>query len=281
MTSSFTSGTYDRSLATIKRGLNIQEDSLDFLENADAVIEWIDSSKYALNSKKTFYIAIVSTLKKNQSNSLEKYRVKMDALNKQVSDKSKEQELSPAEKLKYLEWPQILEVYERIRLAVHDLESFQDYLIVSLYVLQPPVRLDYAPVKVVNTRPEQLEGNYLVLTGPYFIFTEYKTAKKYGVSQSPPLPPELCDIINTWRTLVDDEYLLIGANGLPMVAWELGQRLIRTFEKLSGKSVGANILRHSYDSWLRRNEMSFRESAALAAQMMHSQTMSQLYRRIT
>jgi hypothetical protein len=78
-----------------------------------------------------------------------------------------------------------------------------------------------------------------------------------------------------------DDYLLIGTNGGPMKEWDLGQTLIRTFEKHSGKSVGANILRHSYDSWMRRNEMTYKQSSTLANQMMHSQSMSHLYRRLT
>ena len=291
MSSPFTSSTYERSIATIKKGLNFQEPDNDFLVLTDAVIDWIDNSKYAVNTKKTFYIAIVSTLKKNPNApnliALEKYRAKMDALNKQVQDTMEEQKLSPAEELKYMEWPQILEVYEKIRLAVHDLWSFQDYLIVSLYVLQRPMRLDYADMKVCTIPPKNPTSNYLVWplgnAKPYFVFSEYKTVKKWGVSQSPPLPQELCDIIRTWLTLVDDEYLLIGGNddGLPMKAAELGQRIIRIFEKHSGKSVGVNILRHSYESFRRKGEMSFKESAELARQMGHSQTMSQLYRRLT
>ena len=109
--------------------------------------------------------------------------------------------------------------------------------------------------------------------------TDYKTYKLKGALRNP-LSPELCDVIREWRTLVDDDYLLIGSNGLPMKEWELGQRLIRTFEKHTGKSIGVNVLRHSYDSWLRRHEMSFKESAALALSMGHSQQMSQLYRRL-
>ena len=81
--------------------------------------------------------------------------------------------------------------------------------------------------------------------------------------------------------MVDDDYLLLGANGLPMQAWDLGQTIIRIFEKHANKSVGVNILRHSYVSWERRHELSFKESAELARQMGHSQTMSVLYRKIT
>jgi integrase len=215
------------------------------------------------------------------------YRGKMDALNKEIEDKSKDQELSETEKLKYMEWPQILETVEKIRLAVHDLESFQDYLIVCLYTLMPPVRLDFAEMRVVQEEPAEHGANYLVwpqggplgTPKPYFLFTDYKTYKTNGAQRNP-LSPELCDVIQEWRTMVDDDYLLLGANGLPIQAWDLGQTLIRIFEKYANKSVGVSILRHSYASWVRRHELTFKQSAELARQMGHSQTMSALYRKI-
>jgi hypothetical protein len=281
MASLFTSATYERSIATVRRGLNAPE-GLDFLNDSGAVIGWIDTSKYATNSRKTFYIAIYSTLKKANlfPEAQIAYRAKMDALNEDVSNKMKEQKLSETEKAKYLEWPQILEVYERIRLAVCDIPTFQEYLIVSLYVLICPRRLDYAEMQIVSEEPAEHGANYLVWNDkPYFFFTDYKTYYKHGAERVV-LSPELCDVIREWRDLVDDSYLLIGANGLPMKEWDLGQTIIRIFEKHSGKSVGVNILRHSYDSWLRRNEMTYKQSKTLANQMMHSQQMSHLYRRI-
>jgi hypothetical protein len=281
MASLFTSATYERSLATVRRGLNAPE-GLDFLNDSGAVIAWIDQSKYATNSRKTFYIAIVSTLKKNNlfPDAYQAYKNKMDTLNHLVSTKAQDQALTEAEKSKYMEWPEILEAYERIRLAVHDPQSFQDYLIVSLYILVTPARLDYAQMKIVSEEPAEHGANYLVLTDePYFLLTDYKTYTTHG-AQRTPLPKELYDIIMEWRSLVDDEYLLIGSNGLPMLPWELGQTIIRIFEKHTGKSVGVNILRHSNDSWLRRFEMTYKQSKALANQMMHSLTMSHLYRRI-
>jgi len=281
MTSVFTSSTYERSISIVRKALGAA-DGLDFLNDSGAVISWIDQSKYAINSRKTFYIAIYSTVKKANlfPEAQVTYRAKMDALNEEVSNKMKEQKLSETEEAKYLEWPQILEAYERMRLAVCDLQTFQEYLIVSLYVLIRPRRLDYAEMKIVSEEPAEHGANYLVWSDkPYFFFTDYKTYKTHGAERIV-LSPELCDVIREWRDLVDDSYLLIGANGLPMKEWDLGQTIIRIFEKHSGKSVGANILRHSYTSWMRRGELSFKESAELARQMGHSQTMSALYRKI-
>jgi hypothetical protein len=258
-------------------------DGLAFLEHSTAVIDWIDNSDYALNSKKLYYIALVSTLKANNlfPEALAAYKVRMDDLNLQSITIMKDQSLSPAEQHKYMEWPDILEAYERIRLAVCDLQTFQEYLIVSLYILVPPERLDYASMRIVSEEPLEHGANYLVWGDkPYFLMTNYKTYKKYGARRSPPLPKALCDIIKEWRSMVDDEYLLIAPDGRPMPEWLLGQTIISVFEKYTGKKVGANILRHSYASWMRKGELSFKESAALAQAMGHSQAMSALYRKI-
>ena len=288
--SSSTLATYKRSIAQLRKAIapGTPETNFDFLANHGAICSWLDEQDYKPNSKKTFYISLVSKLKSMcliDNDGLQEaagvYRDKMDELNKKISDKSKDQELSETEKAKYLEWPQILEVLEKIRLAVHDVESFQDYLIICLYTLMPPVRLDFAEMRIVQEEPAEHGANYLVLADkPYFLFTDYKTYAKYG-AQRTTLPLPLLDVIQEWRSMVDDEYLLLGSNGLPMKEWELGQTIIKVFEKHSGKSVGVNILRHSYASWMRRAEMSFKASAELAQAMGHSQNMSALYRKIT
>lgn len=281
MTSSHTTVTYERAINRVRVALKAA-DGLDFLNDTAAVFNWIDNAPYSLNSRKTHYIAIYSTLKKAEapSNILDIYKARMDALNKEASDKMKEQKLSPAEEAKYMEWPDILETREKIRLAIHDIESFQDYLIVCLYTMVRPMRLDYAEMQIVSEEPAEHGANYLIWSSkPYFFFTDYKTYTKYGVERVV-LSPELCDVIREWQDLVDDSYLLMGLSGLPMKDWELGQRIISIFEKHANKSVGVNILRHSHSSWMRRGELSFKESAELARQMGHSQQMSALYRRI-
>jgi len=288
--SSSTLNTYARSIAQLRKAIapGTKFDDFSFLANHGAICSWLDGSDYKPNSKKTFYISLVSKLKglclvgdDSMSEASGVYRAKMDALNKEIEDKSKDQELSETEKLKYMEWPQILETVEKIRLAVDDLDTFQDYLIVCLYTMMPPVRLDFAEMRVVSEEPAEHGANYLIWNDkPYFLFTDYKTYRTHG-AQRTPLPPALIDVVREWRTLVDDDYLLLGSNGLPIQAWDLGQTLIRIFEKHANKSVGVSILRHSYASWVRRHELSFKQSAELARQMGHSQTMSALYRKIT
>jgi len=236
-----------------------------------------------MNSRKVFYIAIVSTLKKAElyPDAWLEYKAKMDELNHTVAVDSEEQTLTAKESEKFVEWPLVLKTLEDIQADVSDLASFQDYLIVSLYTLMPPVRLDYAEMKIAKAEPEKPECNYLIMNkNPYFLLTQYKTAKKYGATRLP-IPKNLLAIINEWLEMNDSEDFLISPNSLkPMPPWELGQTIIRVFKKHLNKDVGVNVLRHSHATWLRRNEMSLKESKELAKAMQHSVGMSQLYRRI-
>jgi hypothetical protein len=284
-----TLATYNRSIAQIRKAIAplTPLNDYSFLSNHEAIISWIDGTDYSVNTKKTFYISLVSKLKSlclvgddAMSEAAGQYRAKMDTLNSSIKTNAESQELSETEKAKYLPWPQVLECLEKIRLAVDDAWSFQQYLIIALYCLTPPVRLDYAGMKVVTAKPEDTSCNYLVMSEkPYFIFNKYKTEKRYG-AQVVPLPPALLEVVEEWLDMTNDEYLLINQNGSPMPEWQLGQMITEVFKKHSGKAVGANVLRHSYISFQRQNEPAFKTTQALAQSMMHSPEMNQLYRKL-
>jgi integrase len=278
--SEHTKSTYERSLKILRAAVGV-EDGIDFLNDSAKVIEWISSSKYALNSRKVFYIAIVSTLKNaGLSEALAAYKAKMDEMNKEVAEKAEEQALTPEEAEKFVEWPEILAVLPKLEAEVSDLASLQDYMIASLYTLMPPVRLDYAEMKVAAVEPEKPDTNYLIMSKkPYFLLTQYKTAKKWGALRLT-IPKKLLEIIKEWLNFVGDDFLISPASHKPMPPWELGKTIVRVFKKHLGKDVGVNVLRHSHTTWLRRNEMSLKESKDLAKAMQHSVGMSQLYRRI-
>jgi len=280
--SDHTKNTYERSISTVRKGLGI-EAGMEFLQDSARVIAWIDSSKYKPNSRKVFYIAILSTLKAQNilRDVWPAYKTKVDALNRQIAEASEEQVLTPEEQAKFVEWPAILDCLEnKIFPAVADLATFQEYLIISLYCLMPPLRLDYAEMKVVAVEPEKPEGNFLVMgKKPYILLTQYKTARCYG-HQRLEVPKKLVTILKEWRTLQDTDYLLVSpSSNNPMPPWELGQTIIKVFEKHLDKSVGVNVLRHSYITWMRKDEMKIKKSADLSKAMLHSVGMSHLYRR--
>jgi hypothetical protein len=263
----------------LRKAFALPEDDLEFLKDTGKVIDWIESSKYALNSRKAIYIAIVGTLKAQEGYDLTPYRTKMDSYNKEVTAHYETQQLTAVEEGKYLPWNEILDAVEKARLAVEDVWTLQEYIILALYTMMPPVRLDYGEMKVVPVEPAEPVGNYLVWSKkPYFYFSDYKTFKVYGVMRIQ-LKPALVDELEEWLRY-PDQYLLVDRSGNPLGAVALGQLIISTFHKHSGKKIGVSMLRHSYISYVRAKELPIKQSDALAHQMMHSPKMSMIYRKL-
>jgi hypothetical protein len=273
---------YTRSLNILRKALDAPDDDLTFLKDYEMVINWIEGSKYALNSKKSIYIAVVSSIKNLDGfeNACLKYREKMDSYNTTVQTNYETQQMSESEAAKWLPWSDILDVVETARVAVEDCWSLQEYLILALYTMVPPVRLDYGEMKVVAAEPQDINGNYIVLKPkPYFLFSDYKTFSNYGVIRTN-IPAPLLKVIQNWIEF-SDEYLLIDRHtGGPLGAVPLGQLIIAIFQKHCKKNIGVSILRHSYISHLRAKEMPIVESNKLAMAMHHSPKMSMLYRKL-
>jgi len=271
--------TYTRMINILRKAFALPEDNIEFLKDTQKVIDWIESSKYAVNSKKAIYIAIVGTLKSVEGYDLEPYRSKMDSYNKEVVANYETQTLSKSEETKYLPWTQILDAVEKARVAVEDVWTLQEYVILALYTLMPPVRLDYGEMKIVPVEPAEPVGNYLVWgKKPYFYFSDYKTFKVYGVMKIQLCTP-LVNVLEEWLAY-PTQYLLEDRSGGALGAVALGQLIISTFQKHCGKKVGVSMLRHSYISYIRAKELPIKKSDALAHQMMHSPKMSMIYRKI-
>lgn len=271
--------TYTRMINILRKAFGLPDDDIEFLKDSQKVIDWIESSKYALNSRKAIYIAIVATLKSVEHSNVEPYRSKMESYNTQVSDNYNDQTLSKSEETKYLPWAQILDAVEKARLAVEDIWTLQEYVLLALYTLQAPARLDYGEMKVVLVEPSAPVGNYLIWSKrPYFYFSEYKTFKVYGVMKIE-LSPALVKVLVDWLPYTY-QHLLEDRQGAPLGAVASGQLIISTLQKHCGKKVGVSMIRHSYISHVRAAELPIKKSDALARMMMHSPKMSVIYRKL-
>jgi integrase len=259
---------YNYSLKRLKKIMEIKEDGLDWLKDSGKVIELIDGFPYSHNYKKTFYIAIVSILKLDKNPLMDAYKVKMDEYNKKQAEIYQEQLLSPGEQEKFMDWKEILKVQRTME------KGTLDHLLVSLYTLQPPMRLDYCGMKVVTTHPEAKDGNYLVMSDkPYFIFTQYKTVKRYGVVIKE-VPKPLVVVLKRYFKGYPTDILF------QMSETAFSKLIGDVFEKHTTKRVTCNILRHSYVSHIKRNDKTIKEQIKLSKDMLHSVSMSDVYRRV-
>jgi integrase len=131
-------------------------------------------------------------------------------------------------------------LYKKDMLTMHDLQEIENYIILVLLggIYIPPRRSkDFVDFKISNIDKDK--DNYF--DGTSFIFNSYKTAKTYG-QQKVLIPKDLKPILKKWLKYNPTEYLLFDSYNNKLSNVKLNQRL----QKIFGKKVGVNGLRHTY-----------------------------------
>jgi hypothetical protein len=112
--------------------------------------------------------------------------------------------------------------------------------------------------------------NYNTETDNYFrngkfFFNVYKTADKYGL-QIIDVPTELNTLIKRWIKLNDNDYLLFSKNGNHLSS----SQITRILNKVFGKNVSTDILRHVFITNKFKNMPELKEMQKTANEMSHS-----------
>lgn len=283
--------TYKVIIGNLRAGLG-GDGGLDFLLDFAKVKNWLETNptkktKKPLSSSslKTYYSAIRNAIKDDsrfaEVGSL--YANELKKLTDESRAKEDDQTLTEDEKKKWICWNCVGNVRTTLLDDYYDkptLENYQDYLIICLYSLQEPVRLDYAPMRFVEEAPKDSEENFCELKGDRatFVLNSYKTARKYGTMYLD-APPELVDVLKKWRTINTTEWFLLKGQR-PMTSQELGLEIKGIFLRLLNIGATLNILRHSYRTFLHEGEPSLAHQKETARRMGHSVLMGQRYRRI-
>lgn len=219
------------------------------------------------------------------------YREKLKQLKETIEKdlEGKEMELTEKEEKSFMLWEDIQAFHKELE-KISDPNSHSSYLpyvILSLYVLHPPVRADYANMFIYvsdDLVPDGITDNYCVIvTNPRFVFQKYKTAKSYGVNVVP-MNDEIHQILINWMGINYSDYLLTAYNPQldefrPISENALVKRVYNIFTKYKNKHVTINTLRHSYVSYKARNDQHLKEKKMVAKHMMHSTSMAETYRR--
>lgn len=201
--------------------------------------------------------------------------------------------LSEREQKTYQNWDAILNMYYTMakQLDKSNFNSFLEFVIISLYVLHPPVRADYANMKVFVDEsyvPADFKENYCVLqTNPRFVFNQYKTAKKYGQTVVK-MDEELHDILLDWMSINPTDYLLVSyvqykKEYKPFVESALCHRIPLIFKKYTNIPSTINTMRHSYITHISAPDTTLTTLITKknnSTNMMHSLNMAEGYKRI-
>ena len=242
-------------------------DSIKWLKgksNIKKVMDVLEQLK--LPTRKNYMAAILVALsidKEKNSDDLEVYRNHLDSIASEYYKGVKSQVKS--EKLEknwatMAELKKILGRYKRDikekdlnkkeKWSNKDMELYQMWLTGLLYTEYPPLRNDYAKMRVVTFKEfetKNKDDNYLVIVSrnkKYFSLGAYKTKEKYGVKKID-IDSKLNTIINKWLSHNDTGWFLINKQHTGLSDNSLTKLLNKIFSP-TGKKIGSTILRHVY-----------------------------------
>jgi hypothetical protein len=236
------------------------------------------------SSQKTYLSAIIWFYKTKVPDDefVTKLSKKLQSYSKEPNKEVAQNKLTEKQKETYAEWEDILSIKDTLET---NSESSQlnhiKYLVYCLYTMQPPRRLEYHKIKIVNKASEITDKtiNYFVnVKQSYFLFFDHKNANRNDkkniqkIMISAPLHKIIGEYIEKYNIT---EYLL-------KLTKEALRGKIRTiFKDNLKKDVSIDILRHSYKTFIDlttdTKTMTTRKKEILAHKMGHSVHMNDKY----
>jgi len=242
---------YEANLKRLNGGNEIK--NLNFLKDTESIITQIKEKKDT--TARSYIIAICSILK-NDLKMQKPYDIYYKLLieyndklknNNTKSEKQSEEWISQDEvKQKYNELEEeIKPLFSKKNITTDDYNKLLSYVVLSLYVLQPPRRnLDYLKMLAVSKYKgtENKDFNYFDISGKKMIFNNYKTKGTYQ-SQEIDVNDKLYLILCAWIKKFKIRYLIlqkldgseIDKNGITKILY-----------KIFNKKIGSSMLRNIY-----------------------------------
>ena len=276
---------------------NKEIENLDYLKEKEDIMKMINDK--ALTTQRNYLGSILVALPilKNSKDLLEFYKMELEKVNKDYQDIISSHEKSEKQKTNWSTLDELKEIFNKYKKQINknnfkskdtlnskDFNFLSNYVIVALYTLIPPTRLDYAPMKIIkNEKEDDNKGNYLVNKSrnqKHFIISEYKSSKTYG-KQIIKIPSELNSIINLYLKFhKDTDSFLLNSRGQHLTANGLSKLLTSSFSRFSNnKKITLNLLRHIVISENVKLTKDTAESK-LANAMQHSEATQQTYIKV-
>lgn len=254
-----------------------------FIEKPKEVINYLLDNKEP-NSRKTVLSALV-VLTKHEPKVMDEYRKLMLKDIDIYENDQKNQEKSETQKENWMSLDQIKQIYADLEKSVkplfqqrlynmNTLQTIQDYIILSMYILQPPRRLkDLTDFRIRNI--DRDTHNYFDKKEKKLVYNSYKTSKFYN-KQEVKINPRLAQILKKWEQINPTDYLLFDYKQNKLRPDQLTRRLNNIF----GKKISVNMLRHIYLSdGLLKDVPELKKMEEVAKDMGHSTSEQMLYKK--
>lgn len=292
---------YSRTLNTIKNIVDYKNNDLLFLKNTNEVSKKI-LEKYNKNTTiKKFFISIYSTIKKNPDFNIDEkefYNKKMLEYRDKTNADIKENKMTQKQQDNWVSWDIIQKLPDKIKKQLKDtnddgyLNKYLVYIITVLYCKLPPVRLDYANVKVKTDEPKDIDNNYIIIKprSIILIMNDYKNVKQMGQMKME-YPKKIATEIRKWwnyaknKTNGDNLIFSISDPNKPMSNELLGKTLNKIFMNYLGKDITVNTLRHIYETEVitshEYRKYTIKEKEDIHKKLLHSFNTAQEYTKLT
>ena len=282
--------TYVSIIRNLAKQMNIDLSTPDkVIDHTDDIVEHFKDLEPKL--RKTRLSALIVFLD-NPKEITEDALKTMDVFRKQMmkdgAEYSRElrlQEKTPKQEDGWIEWNDIISNYKNLEkevsyfktqtsLTKQQFKRVQMFVLLSCLLLIPPRRsTDYVMFKIRNE--DINKDNFMETKGrkSYFVFNTYKTAKKYG-KETIEIPTALKNIINRWKLINKNDYLLVNSNMDKKInATQLNSMLYDYFNK----PLSTSLIRHIFLSEKYKNVPALQEMQKTADEMGHSLTQALEY----
>jgi len=226
---------------------------------------------YKANTKRNYIISIVSALSTDKSNKAKEklfndYFNIMMTKNKELKAEESKGGKNEATEKNWMSWGDVEGKFKELESKVetfkknkeinhHQYQVLLNYMVLALYVFNPPRRNDYQFMNIVKTETAQLstDFNYLDYDNKMFIFNKFKTSKKEGQVKIPisdPLMTAITTYLKFHPLLKNGKILkttnvpfLIDQDSTPL---NQVNSITRILNNIFEKNIGSSMLRKIY-----------------------------------
>jgi hypothetical protein len=229
-------------------------DSLAFLKQKPTIKAKLEEIKND-NTRKSYVASIVAILNRQKGKAYEAlnnyYRV-LFAKERSIFAEKPTDVKTETQKENWLSWDEVKAVFDKLkdkaedaakkpRLSNADRKVIENYMILALYVLQPPRRNDW--YYTVIGKGDNDKKNYVDIQDGKYYFNNFKTAK--SGKEVIDVPDEIMPVLKWYikhMNLNDGDYLLFPDDDVRTNS----NRMTKSLNSILGKKVGASMLRHIY-----------------------------------
>lgn len=265
-----TINTYLQGIKKISKELfDSEKPNIQYFKGYEDVKEYVTSMKSLASQKNmvTSILVLVKAFKKEMGEPLiETYAEFHKELSKKQEESYLDNDKTEREEKNWTTREEIMNKIESLQAEIDNwdkkhskrklADKIQQHLVLSLYTLLPPLRNDYALVKIIEdpdfeTDEEHIDKscNYINLSTSKLLLCKYKTDKVYGIKKIE-IPEKLMENIVNWEKVkkeffdINHNYMIINTTNLKNMKQNSLTKYINKI--FSPKKISTTLLRKIY-----------------------------------